>query len=204
VAIRIAIVEDQRIVREAIAALLAREADFAVVGEAATAPEGIALAVRERPDVLILDINLPQGSGVEVARAVREQAPEVKIVALSVHNNAPFVHTMLRAGAVGYIDKFSAFEELTRGIRFAVQGKVYLSPHVTREALRPEADELSGRERQIIALLAEGQRSLQIAKKLGISVATVETHRRNIMRKLGFHNLAELTRYALREGLTRL
>lgn len=208
-AIRVVLAEDQRMVREALGALLAREPDIEIIGEAADGREAIARALELRPDVLVLDIGLPEVEGTEVARALRLRAPEVKVLALSVHNEPHYVREMLKAGAAGYVDKSSALEELVRAIRLVVQGKLYLSPELTRGALGPRFTginnaRLSQRERQVIALLASGKRSQQIAGELNISLATVEAHRRNIMRKLGLHTVAELTRYAVRHGLTSL
>lgn len=208
-AIRVALAEDQRIVREALGALLAREPDIAMVGEAATGPEAIALAQAERPDVLVLDISLPELDGIEVARTLRVRLPELKVLALSVHSDRHHVREMLKAGAAGYVDKSSALSELVRAIRLVMQDKLYLSPELTRQALGERLTAgaralISRRELQILALLAQGKRSLQIAEQLGISVATVDVHRRNIMRKLGLHTVADLTRYAVREGLIGL
>ena len=208
-AIRVILAEDQRMVREALGALLAREPDIEIIGEAADGREAIARTLELRPDVLVLDISLPEVAGMEVARTLRLRAPEVKVLALSVHNEPHYVREMLRAGAAGYVDKSSALEELVRAIRLVMQGNLYLSPGLTREALGPRFTginnaKLSQRERQVIALLASGKRSQQIAGELNISLATVEAHRRNIMRKLGLHTVAELTRYAVRHGLTSL
>jgi len=211
--VRVVIAEDQRMVREALSALLAREPDITVVGEAATGREAIELAQAQRPDVLVLDISLPELDGIEVARTLRLSQPELKVLALSVHNEADVVSRMLKAGAAGYVHKSSAFRELVRAIRDVMQDRVYLSPRVTRQALGDRLhaadaaaprDLLSRRERQVLALLAAGKRSVQIAGQLDISTATVEVHRRNIMRKLGLHTVADLTRYAIREGLTSL
>jgi two-component system NarL family response regulator len=206
--IRIALAEDQRLVRELLAALLAREPDFEVVGEAATGAEAIALVARLSPDVLVLDIGLPDLDGVEVARSLRKAQPAVKLLSLSVHAERRFVQQMLKAGADGYVVKTSAFDELVQAIRAVVLGKLYLSPEITREALPDEAAEagaaLGSRERQVLALLAEGKRSSEIGERLQITTATVEAHRRNIMRKLGLHTIAQLTKYAIRKGLTSL
>jgi len=208
-AIRVAIAEDQRMVREALGALLAREPDIKVVGEAATGREAIELVQAQRPDVLVLDIGLPDMDGIEVARTLRLRQPELKVLALSVHNDADVVRRMLKAGAAGYVHKSAALSELARAIRDVMQNNVYLSPRITRQALGERFgtaaaphDLLSRRERQVLALIAEGKRSSEIAERLHISIATVEVHRRNIMRKLGLHTVAELTRYAIREGLT--
>jgi DNA-binding NarL/FixJ family response regulator len=205
--IRIAIVEDQRLVREMLVALLQRETDFTLHGEAATGAQAIALAGGEHPDVLLLDIGLPDMDGVEVARRVKRAAPALKVLALSIHDSAFFVQQMLRAGADGYVVKSAALSELVQAIRVVASGRVYLSPDIARQALSaPALSEaaLGTRESQVLALIAEGRRSSDIAKELHITVATVEAHRRNIMRKLGLHTVAELTKYAIRTGLTSL
>lgn len=194
--------------RELLSALLAREPDFQVVGEAASGREAVALTARLAPDVLLLDIGLPDVGGAEVARTLRKAGSPVKLLALSIHAERHAVQQMLSAGADGYVVKSSALQELVQAIRAVAHGKVYLSPDITREAL-PEADDeagapLAARERQVLALLAEGKRSSEIGRKLGISTATVEAHRRNIMRKLGLHTIAQLTKYAVRKGLTPL
>jgi DNA-binding NarL/FixJ family response regulator len=208
--IRVVIAEDHRMVRELLAALLAREADVAVVGEAANGREAIDLAQTLRPDLLVLDVGLPEIDGIEVARRLRASQPGLKLLALSIHSEERFVQAMLNAGANGYLLKTSAVTELVQAIRAVTQGKLYVSQDVARDA---QADELGAaapsipigrRERQVLALLAEGKRSHEIAAQLGISIATVEAHRRNIMRKLGLHTVAELTRYAVRKGLTAL
>jgi DNA-binding NarL/FixJ family response regulator len=204
--IRVVLAEDQRMVREAFGALLSREPDIMVVGQAATGREALAVAEAQHPDVLVLDISLPDVDGIEVARQMRQKHGEVKVLALSMHEDPHFVREMLKAGASGYVDKASALDELPRAIRLVMQEKMYLSPNVTRDALgqgTPGAA-ISRRERQVLALLAAGKRSPEIAAQLNISVATVEAHRRNIMRKLGLHTVADLTRYAIREGLVSL
>lgn len=206
--VRVALVEDQRLVRQVLSALLAREPGIEVVGEAASGREAIALAQATRPDVMLLDISLPGIDGIEVARILHRQLPEVKVIALSMHNEQRVVQEMLAAGAIGYVDKSSAYEELPRAVRAVMQGQIYLSPEVTRSALAPVAAarkaSISRREREVLALLASGKRSRQIAEQLHVSTATVEVHRRNIMRKLGLRTIAELTHYAIREGLVSL
>jgi DNA-binding NarL/FixJ family response regulator len=200
-------------VRELLAALLAREADLTIVGEAGNGREAIDIAEKLRPDLLVLDVSLPEIDGVEVARRLKASQPELKLLALSIHAERRFVQAMLRAGADGYLLKTSAVTELVAAIRVVAQGKIYLSPEVARAALgddfalgsqtEPSAH-IGRRERQVLALLAEGKRSHEIAALLNISIATVEAHRRNIMRKLGLHSVAELTKYAVRKGLTSL
>lgn len=205
--IRIAIAEDQRMLRELLTALLVREPEFEVVGEAATGAEALALCVKQAPDILVLDIGLPDVDGIEVARSLKKTRPGLKLLALSVHAERPVVQQMLKAGADAYVVKSSALQELVQALRAVAQGKLYLSPDIAREALAEEARgeaSLGSRERQVLALLAEGKRSSEIGQRLHISTATVEAHRRNIMRKLGLHTVAELTKYAIRKGLTSL
>jgi DNA-binding NarL/FixJ family response regulator len=206
--IRIAIAEDQRMVRELLTELLRRETDFTLDGEAATGAEAIVLGTRRELDVLVLDVGLPDIDGMEVTRRLRSSAPRLKILALSAHSSRFFVQQMLKAGADGYVAKSSAVRELVQAIRAVAHGKVYLSPDIARQALPEEPDEdeasLAPREREVLALLAEGKRSIDIASRMQISTATVEAHRRNIMRKLGLHTVAELTKYAIRKGLTSL
>jgi len=206
--IRIVIAEDQRMLRELLSALLVREPEFEVVGEAGTGGEALALAAQLNPDVMVLDISLPEVDGIEVARSLKGRLPALKLLALSVHTERPVVQQMLKAGADGYVVKTSALEELVHAIRAVAQGKVYLSPEVARDALAPQAAAqpgmLGSRERQVLALLADGKRSSEIGERLHIATATVEAHRRNIMRKLGLHSVAELTKYAIRKGLTSL
>ncbi|HWI35633.1 MAG TPA: response regulator transcription factor, partial [Burkholderiales bacterium] len=173
-----------------------------------TGAEAVALVAEQHPDVLVLDIGLPDTDGVEVARRVRDAVPACRVLALSIHDSRFFVQQMLRAGADGYVVKSAALPELVQAIRVVASGRVYLSPDIARQALAivgDDADTLLGsRERQVLALLADGKRSSDIASDLHISVATVEAHRRNIMRKLDLHSVAELTKYAIRQGLTSL
>ena len=207
--IRIELAEDQRLIRELLAGVLAREADFQIVAEAGTGREAIALAQSTRPDIVVLDISLPDLNGMEVARALRKAQPKLAILALSIHEEPYFVQEMLRAGADGYVVKSAAVRELVQAIRTVSQGSMYLSPAITRQAvgrspafLSGAAARLSAREREVLILIANGQTSAEIAAKLSISAGTVEAHRRNIMTKLGLHTIAELTKYAVREGLT--
>ena len=211
VPIRIVIAEDQRLVRELMATLLGRESDMAIVGEASTGPEALSAVHASHPDVLLLDIGLPELDGVEVARTLRKESAPSRIIALSVHTERRFVQEMLQIGVEGYIVKSAAVKELVQAIRTVMEGRVYLSPEIAHEALErmgpvslSRIARLGRRERQVLALLADGKRSTEIASTLAISVATVEVHRRNIMRKLDLHTVAELTKYAIREGLTSL
>ena len=208
-AIRIELVEDQRLIRELLAGVLAREVDFQIVAEAGTGREAIALAESTQPDIVVLDISLPDIDGTEVARILRAAQPKLAILALSIHQEPYFVQEMLRAGAVGYVVKSAAVRELVQAIRLVSQGIMYLSPAITRQALgrgkapaSGAAARLSAREREVLILIANGKTSAEIAARLSISAGTVEAHRRNLMVKLGMHTIAELTKYAVREGLT--
>ena len=203
--IRIAVAEDQRLVRDLLVAVLSRESGFQVVAEASTGRETIALAESAHPDVLLLDVSLPDIDGMEVARTVRKTQPKLPILALSIHEDSYFVREMLRAGADGYVVKSAAMDELVQAIRSVTQGRMYLSPAIARLAVGqalPDSTSLTRREREVLALIANGKHSAAIAARLAISVGTVEAHRRNIMTKLGLHSIAELTKYAIREGLT--
>ena len=203
--IRVAVAEDQRMIRELLVALLARETGFELVAQAGTGQEAIRAVHGARPDVLVLDIGLPDLDGVDVARAVRAAHPQIRIIALSVHSNEQFVRRMLKAGAEGYVVKSAALDELVQAIRAVSQGRIYLSPAVVPHGSRnTSVQHLGRRERQVVALIAEGKHSGEIAVRLGISLATVEVHRRNIMQKLDLHTIAQLTKYAVREGLSPL
>lgn len=203
--IRIAVAEDQRLIRDLLVAVLSRESGFQVVAQASTGRETIALAESAHPDVLLLDVSLPDIDGMEVARSVRKTQPKLPILALSIHEDSYFVREMLRAGADGYVVKSAAMSELVQAIHSVTQGRMYLSPAIARLAVGktfPDSASLTRREREVLALIANGKHSAAIAARLSISVGTVEAHRRNIMTKLGLHSIAELTKYAVREGLT--
>jgi DNA-binding NarL/FixJ family response regulator len=212
--IKVALCDDHRMLRDALAGILATEPDIEVIG-AASDGEALLTLVRARaPDVLVLDISMPGMSGIEVAQRLREMNSPAKILALSAYSDRGFVQEMLRAGAAGYITKDGAATELTQAIRQVAAGKTYLSPSITsvlanaavddaRNPL-PAASLLSVREQQVLGYIAGGMRSADIAERLDIALATVDVHRRNIMRKLDMHTVAELTRYAVREGMVRL
>jgi two-component system NarL family response regulator len=199
------LVEDQRLFNEILAATLRREPDVEVVATAQTGSEALHIACALRPQVLLVDIGLPDLSGIEVARAVRVRAPDVRLVALSIHDEPEIVRNMLEAGASGYVLKSAALDDLVQALRVVVQGGTYLSREVAQAGAGPPArPRLARRERQVLALIAEGKHGPQIAAQLGISPATVEVHRRNIMTKLGVHTVAALIKAALREGLISL
>lgn len=210
-AIRILIAEDHTMVRQALAVLLAAEADMEVVGEAADGPAAADLADTLRPDVLIVDVALPGISGIEVTRRVRKSCPEIRVIALSAYAYQRFVQEVLAVGGAGYVNKSAAVRELVTAVRAVAAGNRYLCPDsmnllVNGFAARgsdvpPPASVLGRRERQVLSLLAEGRRSPAIARELRVAESTIMAHRRNINRKLGLRTVAELTRYAIREGL---
>lgn len=206
--VRLVLADDHRMLREALAELLAKEPDFEIAGEAGSAREALELVEKIRPDVLVLDLGLPDMSGIEVTRRLRAVT---KVLVLSAYADKRFVREALKAGAAGYVSKGAAGNELAHAVRAVARGDGYLSPEVAgplvHELQEPErgapppASVLAPREREVLRLIAEGARSAQIAARLRIKVGTVEAHRRNINRKLGLHTVAELTKYALREGL---
>jgi DNA-binding NarL/FixJ family response regulator len=216
--IRILLADDHRILREGLRSLLAQEPDMHVVGEASDGEQLVRLARELQPDMVIVDVVMPVIDGVEATRQIREAVPAAKVIALSMHSDRRFVSEMVRAGALGYLVKDSAFEELSQAVRTVVANRPYFSSVITgllvedfvRQASAQERpasgplDLLTTREREVLCLLAEGKRVKDIAFQLKISTKTVESHRQNIMDKLEIHSTIELTRYALREGLTTI
>lgn len=207
--IRVLLADDHRMVREALRDMLSRAAEIEVVGEAGDARTALEQARALAPDVVVLDISLPDLDGIEVATRLKRAGNPARIVALSGHADKRFVTEMLRAGASAYITKSAAGPELVRAIHAVMAGQSYFCPEVAstlvaelRERPTPgEAARLGRREREVLRLIAQGQRSPAIAEQMHIAVSTVEVHRRNIMRKLDLRTVAELTRYAIREGL---
>jgi two-component system NarL family response regulator len=210
--IRVLLVEDHRMVREALREVLMKVPDMEVVGEAGDALDGLAQAAASAPDVIVLDIRLPDLNGIEVAARLRDAGNPAKIVALSAFSDKRFVTEMLRSGASAYVTKSAAGTELVRAIRAVAAGQGYFSPEIAgtlvaevRDRTGPDAAQpLGRREREVLRLIAEGIRSPEIATRLQITVATVEVHRRNIMRKLRLRTVAELTKHAIREGIVSL
>jgi DNA-binding NarL/FixJ family response regulator len=208
--VRVLVVDDHTIVRQGVVALLAAQPDLAIVGEAADGREAVAAATRLRPDVVVMDLGLPQLNGVEAARQIRAACPESAVLALSMHGGEEHVRPALRAGVSGYLLKGAGLDDLVAAIRAVAVGKAFFTPEVAaivlREARRapagePLGAELSAREREVLQLVAEGRSSPEIARQLCVSVKTVEGHRARIMAKLGIHDLAGLVRYAVRTGL---
>jgi DNA-binding NarL/FixJ family response regulator len=214
--IRILLADDHNLVRKGLRELIAKRIGFDVVGEAGSGMETVRLAGTLAPDVVVMDINMPDLNGIEATRQITGRHPRIRVLALSMYSDARYVTEMLRAGAAGYMLKDAAAEELVRAILTVARLQTYLSPDVAgpvvekhiRRATATEAGSafsvLTAKERQILQLLAEGKSTKEIAAVLRRSAKTVETHRHNIMAKLGLHSLPELTKYAVREGLTGL
>jgi DNA-binding NarL/FixJ family response regulator len=210
--IRILLADDHTLMRRGLRSLLADEPDMDVVAEAQTGREAVKLAARHRPEIVIMDIAMPDLNGIEAARKILQDRPGVKVMALSMHPEGRIVSEMLRAGASGYIVKNCALEELVQAVRAVHAGKTYLSPDIAgtvvegfihqgqTDATRGPA--LTPREREVLQMVAEGLSSKQIAHTLEVTTRTVEAHRRSIMTKLSLRSVAELTKYAIREGLT--
>jgi DNA-binding NarL/FixJ family response regulator len=213
--LRILLADDHKITRQGLRSLLEKQQDLEVVAEAENGREAIRLASEMAPDIVIMDITMPDMNGVEATRQILAKSPDIKIIGLSMHSDTVFVTEMLKSGAAGYLIKDCAFEELVRAIRTVIENKVYLSPSISGVVVEDYiqrlsqtnftgSDILSDREREVLQLMAEGNSTKRIAAKLHISVKTVETHRRQIMSKLDIHTVAELTKYAIRKGLTSL
>ena len=212
---KIVLADDHQIVRDGIRMLIESTEGLEVVGEAADGREAVSLCAAQKPDVALLDVGLPGLNGVEAARQIREQTPRTRVVALSMLHEAQYVRRMFQAGAQAYLLKDCAFEELVRALDAVRAGKTYVSPSISGVVIddylrdvRPAGSEtlskLTPREREVLQLVAEGRSTKQIAADLFVSVKTVETHRQNLMRKLEIFSVAELTKLAIREGLTQL
>jgi len=215
VTIKVLLADDHKIVRDGLRTLLEKQADIAVLGEAEDGREALQMTRKLSPDVVVMDIAMPELNGIEATRQILSEYPGMKIVALSMHSDKRFVSEMLKAGASAYLLKDCAFEELISAIRTIMKGKIYLSPGIAgvvladyiRDDRKSEPSvfsQLSDREREVLQLMAEGRTTREVASHLNVSIKTVETHRMNIMTKLDIHSIAELTKYAIREGLTSL
>ena len=212
-ATRLLLVDDHAVVRSGLRMLLASESDVEIVGEAGTAAEAIESASSVLPDVILMDIGLPDLSGIDATREIKKRFPRISIVALTIHEDEEYFFKMLEAGASGYVPKRAAPEELLRAIRAAASGEVYLYPSLAKLLVtdylnqehpaeeKANLDGLTDREREVLTYLAEGSSNEEIAVSLVISPKTVERHRENIMRKLNLHNRSELVKYAIRKGL---
>jgi RNA polymerase sigma factor (sigma-70 family) len=188
-----------------------------VIGEADNGRKAVQMAQEKKPDVIVMDVSMPDLNGIEATKQIIESLPETRVIALSMHSDKRFVMGMLRAGASGYLLKDCASQELANAIDQVARGKKYLSPEITgvviddfllgrgsSEEVATAASQLSPREREVLQLIAEGWSTKQIASHLYVSIKTIETHRRQIMKKLDLHSIADLTKYAIREGLTSI
>jgi DNA-binding NarL/FixJ family response regulator len=209
------LVDDHEMIRAGLRAILEQERNVKVIGEAEHGRAAVKLARDLSPHVILMDLNMPEMNGVEATRQIVAENPDVKVIALSVNCDRQFITAALQAGAVGYLMKNSAAIELGLAIKAVMKGEVYLSPKVAHVVVKNYVQtrgsrdrtvfaELTPKQREVLQLLAEGKSNKEIAKELGTSTKTVETHRAQLMEKLNIHTVAGLTKYAVREGLTSL
>jgi len=212
--IRLLLVDDHPIVLDGIKSHLCAQPEFEIVGEAANGLDALQKARLLLPDVVLMDITMPQMNGLEATTMLRKQAPLAKILILTMHNSKEYIAQMIRAGARGYLLKDGSPAELVRAIKAVHAGEVFFAPSVSRVIVDQLVDgggrvaepvqNLTDREREVLSLIAEGLLNKQIADKLGIGVRTIETHRERIMRKLDIHTVAGLTKYAIAQGMTTM
>jgi len=215
--LRIVIADDHRILREGLRALLSSMPDIEVVGEADDGQSVLSLVDELQPDIVIMDICMPGLNGIEATKRIVHRHPKIKVIALSMYLDRRLVHSMLGSGALGYLLKECAYEDMIDAIRHVKINRIYVSPRIAELIIKDylkikrHADKtasafsiLSSREREVLQLLAEGNSPREIADRLKISIKTVETHRHNIMTTTGSKSIAELTKYAIREGITGL
>jgi DNA-binding NarL/FixJ family response regulator len=212
---KIIVVDEHKILREGLSTLIAKQPDMEIIGEAKDGREALQLLDKLMPDLILMDVTMPNLNGIEATRKIKSKNPDIEIIALSLHSDRRYVLGMIDAGASGYLLKECAFEELVRAINTVMARKKYLSPGISdiliEEYVKKNTQEkptiyakLTPREREILQLIAEGKNTKEIARYLFISVKTVETHRRHIKKKLKVDSIAELTKIAIREGLTVL
>ncbi|HKE28509.1 MAG TPA: response regulator transcription factor [Bryobacteraceae bacterium] len=211
--IRILLAEDHAVMRTGLRLVLERQRDFQVVGEASDGREAVALAQQQKPDVILMDIGMPNLNGIEAARQITTSLPQVSVVILSMHSDEAYVLRALKAGARGYLLKESAESDLIAAIRAVVNGKAFFSPAVSRmlvedyvrqlqdREIEDSYELLTSREREVLQLIAEGKSNKEIANMLNLSLYTVESHRGNLMEKLNLHTVPELILYAVRKGV---
>jgi DNA-binding NarL/FixJ family response regulator len=209
------IADDHRLFREGLRTLLGKRPDIKVVGEATDGAATVAAVAKLKPDVVLMDISMPELNGIEAARRIVAQGGTTRIIMLSMHADRRFITESLRAGAMGYLLKDCSLDEVLLALNAVREGTLYLSSRISASVIREYVaiaqsvpgsafSILSAREREVLQLLAEGRSTKEMAAKLHVSVKTVETHRKQIMDKLDVHSVAELTKYAIREGLTAL
>lgn len=210
---RLLLVDDHIVVRQGLRMLLETEEDIEIVGEADSASQALIALSRLKPDVVIMDIGLPDLSGIDATREIKRLSPETAVVALTIHEDEEYFFKMLEAGVSGYVPKRAAPEELISAIRAAAQGEVYLYPSLAKHLVRDYLDQdgptglqdtldgLTPREQEVLTMLADGATNTEIAEALSISPKTVARHRENIMQKLNLHSRTELVKYAIRKGM---
>ena len=211
--IRVLLADDHAIVREGVRHIIERESDLEVVGEASDGREAVALTEQLEPDIVLMDLTMPELGGLEATAILQDRFPDVRVLVLTMHESHDYFFQVLKAGASGYLLKGASGAELLAALRAVNGGDVYIQPsvatrlvvdylrHIDRAEEKAQYDGLTERERQILRLIAEGSTSQQIADSLTLSVNTVNTHRRHVMEKLNLHNRADLIRYAVRKGL---
>jgi len=213
--INVMVVDDHSVVREGIKMVLSTDPELKVVGVASSGEEAVAEVHELAPNVVVMDIAMPGLSGFEATRMIREQNPDVKVLALTVHDSEAYVFQMLQAGAVGYVLKRASSEDVIQAVKAAHRGEAILHPSVAKMLItdyltrvehgdESSYDTLSDREREILKLIAEGKTNKEIAQMLYLAVKTVQAHRANLMRKLGMHDRTELVKYAIRKGIIGL
>ncbi len=212
--IKVLIADDHQLFREGITNLLKASPDLEIVGQAENGKEAVEKALELKPDIILMDIGMPEMSGIDATLTLKKEIPEIKIIALSMHSDKQFINGMLEAGASGYLLKNSTYNQLIEAIKSVYSGNKYLSGEVTdivindyldkkQEANKREA-ELSERESEILLMIAEGYSTREIGEKLFISVKTVGTHKQKILEKLNLSNTAEMVKYAIKNGLIEL
>jgi DNA-binding NarL/FixJ family response regulator len=212
---RVLLVDDHAIIRQGLCSLLEKQPDIEVVGSVEDGRKAVDIARELAPDLVIMDISMPNLNGIDATRKIIAEMGDVKVIALSIHSSRHFVAEMLKAGASGYILKECLFDELVEAVKAVLNGGIYLSPRITGVVIddyvkrlstqcQPEGPALTEREREVLQFLSEGKSTKQIALQLHVSSKTIESNRRNIMGKLGINSVAELTKYAVREGITPL
>jgi DNA-binding NarL/FixJ family response regulator len=212
--IKVLLADDHTVVRQGLRSLLAAEDDIEIVGEAETGRQAVQMAKKLLPDVIVMDIAMPLLNGLEATRQITKDLPSSKVLILSSYNDDEYVQQLTEAGAVGYLIKQSAANELLKAIRETQKGNAYFSPSISRRLLeryrqafvsgqpvRKTAEHLTSRESEVLQLIAEGKANKQMAGELCISIKTVEKHRQQVMNKLNIHDVAGLTRYALAKGI---
>ncbi len=205
---RILLADDHAVVRQGFRLILRTQADLEVVGEAANGREAVELAATLKPDIVVMDVSMPELNGIEATRRIEEVSPRTRVVALSMHKDSVYVREILRAGARAYVLKEGAEDELLAAIRAVARGEGYLAPAVSdavlsayRKHVGNPVDLLTSREREVLQLIAEGRTNKEVANRLKLSVYTVEAHRGKIMEKLNLHSTGELVRFAIKNGL---